>query len=71
MNSKFQFLTVNLLSNLVSLILLFVVIQNSREKSSIKFIFLESVDIPIGFTLGLSFISGSTFGFVLKAINED
>lgn len=71
MNSKFQFLTVILLSNLVSLILLFVVIQNSREKSSIKFIFLKSVDIPIGFTLGLSFISGSTFGFVLKAINED
>tara|TARA_Y100000739_G_C20444243_1_gene389283 strand:- start:523 stop:738 length:216 start_codon:yes stop_codon:yes gene_type:complete len=71
MNRKFQNLAVNLLSNLISLILLFLVVQNSREKSAIKLYFWKSVDTPIGLILGLGFFSGSTFGYSLKAINKD
>ena len=43
-------------------LILIVGIQNSSNKSKINFIFDESVNLPISFIVGTSFISGSIFG---------
>ncbi len=45
-------------------------IQNSSKQIKINLILRETIDLPISFIIGLSFISGSITGSVLK-INFD
>ena len=37
-------------------------IQNSSNKSKVDFLYGETVELPISFIIGLSFISGSILG---------
>ena len=43
-------------------LLLIIGIQNSPNKSKVKLIIGETVSLPIGFIIGMSFISGSIGG---------
>ena len=45
--------------------LLIIGIQNSSNKSKVKLLIGESVNLPISFIIGISFISGSVSGSLL------
>ena len=53
-------------------VFLFVGIQNSSNKSKVDFLINETIELPISFLVGSSFIVGSIFGsFIdLKMHNE-
>ena len=46
-------------------VLLFIGIQNSSNKSKVDFIINETIELPISFIVGSSFILGSIFGSFL------
>ncbi len=46
-------------------LLLMVGIQNSSNKSRVNFLIEKTVELPISFILGLSFISGSITGSLI------
>ena len=50
------------------LIFLFLIIglQNSSNKTKINLIFNETIELPVGFTIGTSFIFGSIAGSFLN-----
>ena len=48
-------------------LLLMVGIQNSSNKTKINLIFNETVNLPISFIVGISFISGSLTGSILSS----
>ena len=52
------------------LILLMICIQNSSFKSKVNLIFEETVQLPAGFIIGTSFISGSIIGSFLTINSE-
>ena len=43
-------------------VLLFIGIQNSSNKSKLDFLINETIELPISFVVGTSFILGSIFG---------
>ena len=43
-------------------LLLIIGIQNSSENSKLKLLNKETINLPISFIIGTSFIAGSTFG---------
>ena len=51
--------------NLSLFLFLMIGIQNSSNKTKINFIINESVNLPISFIVGMSFISGSLTGGIL------
>ena len=53
--------------NLTLFLILIIGIQNSSTKRKVNFIVNETVSLPIGFIVGISFISGSLLGGLLKA----
>lgn len=53
--------------NFSLLLLLMVGIQNSSNKTKINLIINETVNLPISFIVGISFISGSLTGGVLSS----
>ena len=50
--------------------LLFIGIQNSSSKSKVDLLISESIELPIGFIAGSSFIFGSIFGSFFVFNNE-
>ena len=52
--------------NFSLLTLLVVGIQNSSNTKKVNFILKESVNLPTSFIIGVSFISGSITGSILK-----
>jgi len=50
--------------------LLFIGIQNSSNKSKVKLLKSESIELPISFIVGSSFILGSIFGSFFIFNNE-
>ncbi len=53
-------------------VLLFVGIQNSSNKSKVDFLINETIELPISFLVGSSFIVGSIFGsFVDVNMNNE
>ena len=46
-------------------LLLIIGIQNSSNKSKVKLLIGESVNLPISFIIGISFISGSLMGSLI------
>ena len=52
-------------------ILLIIGIQNSNNKSKINIIFEETVNLPISFIIGSSFIAGSMTGSLISIFNFD
>jgi len=53
-------------------VLLFIGIQNSSNKSKVDFLINESIELPISFLIGSSFILGSILGsFIDFNMNND
>jgi len=50
--------------------LLFIGIQNSSNKSKVDLLISESIELPISFIVGSSFILGSFFGSFFVFNNE-
>ena len=51
-------------------LILIIGIQNSSHKSKVNFLINESVNLPVSFIIGLSFISGSISGSILNLSNS-
>ena len=47
-------------------VILLIGIQNSSNKSKVDLLIDETIELPIGFIVGSSFILGSTFGSFLN-----
>ena len=53
-------------------VILFIGIQNSSNKSKVDFLFDETIELPISFIVGSSFILGSIFGsFIIFDDNNE
>ena len=50
--------------NSLLFLLLMIGIQNSSDKSKINFLINETVNLPVSFIIGTSFISGSIIGSI-------
>ena len=57
--------------NISLLIVLMVGIQNSSNKSRVKLYGIETINLPIGFIVGTSFLCGSLFGSLCNLIVFD
>ena len=55
-----------LLFNSSLLLMLIIGIQNSSNKSKVNFIVNETIQLPISFVIGISFISGSILGNLIN-----
>ena len=64
---SFKKLFFNITFNFSLFLLLIIGIQNSANKTKINLIIDESVNLPISFIVGISFISGSLVGRILSA----
>lgn len=58
-------LVISIIFNLSLFILLLVGIQNSSNKSKVNLLINETVNLPVSFILGASFIMGSLTGSLL------
>ena len=58
-------LTLAVIFNSCLFLILFIGIQNSSNKSKVKLIIDETIELPISFIVGSSFILGSIFGSFL------
>ena len=53
-------------------VLLFIGIQNSSNKSKVNFLIDETIELPISFIVGSSFVIGSTLGsFIIINLNKE
>ena len=52
--------------NLILFLLLMIGIQNNSNSRKVNFIFGETVKLPTGFIVGISFISGSITGSLIN-----
>lgn len=52
--------------NLTLFLILLVGIQNSSIKRKVNFVFNETIELPISFIIGSSFISGSILGSIIN-----
>ena len=59
----------NLLINSTFFLVLIIGIQNSIKKQKVNFLSNQTIELPIGFIVGVSFISGSLVGS-LTSIND-
>ena len=55
--------------NISLFIVLMVGIQNSSNKSRVNLYGIETINLPIGFIVGTSFICGSLFGSLFNVID--
>ncbi len=60
----------NFIIHLIILSVTFIGIQNSNKKNIVKLSTLESVEIPVGFTVVLSFILGSFTGGAFSILSK-
>ncbi len=51
--------------NTLIFLTLIIGIQNSSNKSKVNLLFNETIELPVSFIIGLSFISGSFLGILL------
>ena len=56
----------NIVFNSCLFLILIIGIQNSSKKEKINLLFAETIELPISFIIGSSFIAGSIFGSFLK-----
>ena len=62
MSSFFKKLLNSAIFNSCLFVLLFIGIQNSSNKSKVNFLINETIELPISFLVGSSFILGSMLG---------
>ena len=65
MNSLGKKLFFTVIFNSCLFVILFVAIQNSSNKRKVDFIINETIELPISFIVGSSFILGSILGNLL------
>ena len=72
MSSFFKKLLKSAIFNSCLFLLLFIGIQNSSNKSKVNFLINETIELPISFIMGTSFIFGSILGsfYVVIIKNE-
>ena len=70
MSYLFKKILFSLIFNLVLFTLLTIGLQNSSNKKKVNFFMYESVELPVGFILGVSFISGSILGTLITKENK-
>ena len=66
-----KFITINIYSFIVNLfifIFLLIGIQNSQERKKINFLNYETIEMPISFIIGKSFIFGSLAGSLIYSL---
>ena len=61
----------NFIFNLSLFGILIIGIQNSSDKNKVNFLFKETVELPISFIIGSSFIFGSITGQILIKNDPD
>ena len=52
--------------NIALFLVLMIGLQNSSNKKEVNLIFNDTVNLPIGFIVGISFLSGSITGSLLS-----
>ena len=69
----FKKILLNTAINLFFFFLLLIGIQNSSNKSKVNLIIDKTIELPIGFIIGTSFISGSLIGGLisLNLVNQN
>tara|TARA_Y100001978_G_scaffold146679_1_gene131659 strand:- start:786 stop:1010 length:225 start_codon:yes stop_codon:yes gene_type:complete len=65
MFSQFKKIILSFLINGFLLLSLILIIQNSNTKNKVNLLIIETIDLPLSFILGVSFISGSLLGSLL------
>ena len=66
MNTALQKIFFIVTYNLSLFVLLIIGIQNNKNKSTINLLGIKTVNLPVSFIIGTSFISGSLTGSVLN-----
>jgi uncharacterized integral membrane protein len=61
----------NAIFNSCLFLLLFIGIQNSSNKSKVNFLIDETIELPISFIVGSSFVIGSTLGSFIINLNRE
>ena len=56
----------NLLINSTFFLVLIIGIQNSIKKQKVNFLINQTIELPVGFIVGVSFISGSLVGGLIS-----
>ena len=69
MTLKIKKILFNLLINSTFFLVLIIGVQNSIKKQKVNFLSNQTIELPIGFIVGVSFISGSLVGS-LTSIND-
>ena len=65
-------LTLAVTFNFCLFLILFIGIQNSSNKSKVDLLIDETIELPISFIVGSSFILGSIFGnFLVLGMNKE
>ena len=65
-------LTLAVIFNSCLVLILFIGIQNSSNKSKVDLLIDETIELPISFIVGSSFILGSIFGsFLVFGMNNE
>ena len=60
----------SIILNSTLFLMLVIGIQNSSNKTKVDLMINKTVDLPLSFILGMSFISGSLTGNILSLINN-
>ena len=63
---RFKNLAYTIVLNFTFFLILMTAIQNSSNKTKVNFLVSETINLPISFIVGISFISGSITGSFLK-----
>ena len=69
MSSYIKKLIFTFIFNISLFLMLFIIIQNSENKNKVNLIIIETIELPISFILGVSFISGSIIGSLIDLNN--
>ena len=59
MNIYIRKIVLSVFFNSALFLIMFISIQNSSNKSKVNLFFNETIDLPVSFIIGVSFISGS------------
>ena len=65
MNFQIKKIFSNLTINLALFLMLIIGIQNSVNKGKVNLLIEETIELPLSFIVGISFISGSVIGNIL------
>ena len=66
MNLSLRKIILSVFFNSALFLIMLISIQNSSNKSKVNLLINETVDLPVSFIIGVSFISGSIFSNLLS-----